>query len=87
MLRYAIAAALVLSCSPAGALVTTTKKSVKLGADCVGPVNMLAPKLGICTIAGAQMRIWCPNGALFERAQDQPHVSLVRSLCNMPQVP
>jgi len=87
MLRYAIAAALVLSCSPAGALVTTTKKSVKLGADCLGPVNMLAPKLGTCTIAGAQMRIWCPNGEMLERAQDQPHVSLVRSLCNMPQVP
>jgi hypothetical protein len=28
-----------------------------IGADCLGPVNMLAPKLGTCTIAGAQMRI------------------------------
>ena len=87
MLRYAIAAALVLSCSPALALATTAKKIVKLGADCVGPVSMLAPKLGTCTIAGAQMRIWCPNGEMFERAQDQPHLSLVRSLCNMLQVP
>jgi hypothetical protein len=87
MLRYAIAAALVLWLSPASALVTTAKKSVKLGADCIGPVSMLAPKLGTCTIAGAQMRIWCPNGEMLERAQDQPHVSLVRSLCNMLQVP
>jgi hypothetical protein len=87
MLRYAIAAALVLSCSPALVLATTAKKSVKLGADCVGPLSMLAPKLGTCTIAGAQMRIWCPNGEMFQRAQDQPHLSLVRSLCNMLQVP
>jgi hypothetical protein len=87
MLRFAIAAALVLSCSPALAQATAPKKSAKLGADCVGPVSMLAQKLATCTIAGAQMRIWCPNGEMFERAQDQPHVSLVRSLCNMLQVP
>jgi hypothetical protein len=87
MLRYAIAAVLVLSCSPAWSQATTAKKSVKFGADCIGPVSLLAPKLGTCMIAGAQMRIWCPNGEMFERAQDQPHLSLVRSLCNMLQVP
>jgi hypothetical protein len=87
MLRYSIAAALVLSCSPASAVIAVAKKSVKLGADCVGPVSMLAPKLGTCTIAGTRMRIWCPNGQMFEREQDQPHHSLLRSLCNMLQVP
>ena len=87
MLRYAIVSALVLSCSPAWSQATTPRKSVKFGADCIGPVSLLAPKLGTCTIASAQMRIWCPNGEMFERAQDQPHLSLVRSLCNMLQVP
>jgi hypothetical protein len=87
MVRYAIAVALLLSCSPALARTTTAAKTVRLGAGCIGPVSLLAPRLGTCTIAGAQMRIWCPNGDMFERAQDQPHVSLVRSLCNMLQVP
>ena len=87
MLRYAIAAAFVLSCNPATALTNMQKNSVKVGADCIGPLGTLAPKLATCTIAGSKMRIWCPNGDMFEREQDQPHLSLVRSLCNMLQVP
>jgi hypothetical protein len=50
-------------------------------------VSMVVPKVGTCTIAGGQIRIWCPNGQMFERVQDQPHQSLLRSLCNMLQVP
>jgi len=87
MLRYLLAAALVLSSSPASALYNEEKKSVKFGADCIGPVAMRAPKLGTCTIAGEKMRIWCPNGKMFEGEQAQQHVSLIRSLCNLPQVP
>ena len=87
MLRCLLAAALVLSCSPASALYAEAKKSVKFGADCVGALSTLAPKLGTCTIAGAKVRIWCPNGQMFEGEQDQPQVSLIRSICNMSQVP
>lgn len=86
MLRYSIAA-LILLCSPASALTNMQKPGVKVGADCIGPMSTLAPKLATCTIAGAKMRIWCPNGEMFERVQDQPHQSLVRSLCNVLQVP
>jgi hypothetical protein len=87
MLRYTIAAALILSCCQASALTNVQKTSVKVGTDCISPLSTLAPKLETCTIAGARMRIWCPNGEMFEREQDQPHQSLVRSLCNMLQVP
>jgi hypothetical protein len=87
MLRYLLFATLVFSCGPASALYDKAKKSVKLGADCVGALSTLAPKLATCTIAGAKVRIWCPNGQMFEGDQDQPQVALVRSLCNMSQVP
>ena len=87
MLRYTIAAALILSCSPASALINLQKTSVKVGTDCVSPVSTLAPNLATCTIAGSKMRIWCQNGEMFECEQDQPHQSLIRSLCNMLQVP
>lgn len=87
MLRYSIVAAVVLSCTPASAATTETKKAPKLGTGCIGPVSMVVPKVGTCTIAGGQIRIWCPNGQMFERVQDQPHQSLLRSLCNMLQVP
>jgi hypothetical protein len=87
MLRYLLAATLVLSCSPASALYAEAKKSAKLGADCIGALSTLAPKLATCTIAGAKVRIWCPNGQMFEGDQDQPQLALVRSICNMSQVP
>jgi hypothetical protein len=87
MLRYTMAAVLIMSCGPAVALTNMQKVSVQVGADCVGPVTTLAPKLATCTVAGSRMRIWCPNGDMFEREQDKPHQSLIRSLCNMLQVP
>lgn len=87
MLRSLLAATLVLSCSPAWALYAEVKKSAKFGADCIGTLRTLAPKLGTCTIAGAKVRIWCPNGQMFEGEQDQPQVALIRSICNMSQVP
>jgi hypothetical protein len=87
MPRYLLAAALVLSCSPAWALYAEVKTSAKFGADCVGALSTLAPKLGTCTIAGAKVRIWCPNGQMFEGEQDQPQVALIRSICNMSQIP
>ncbi len=55
MLRYSLAAILVLSCSPAFALYNQVK-SERLGAACVSAVSTLAPKLGTCTIAGAKGR-------------------------------
>jgi len=87
MPRYSTAIFIVLCCCPASALTNVQKTSVKVGADCTGPVSTPAPKLTTCTIAGSKMRIWCPNGEMFEREQDQPHQSLIRSLCNMLQVP
>ena len=87
MLRYTIAAALVLLCSPAIALTNMQKNSVKVGADCIGPLGTPAPKLATCTIAGSKMRIWCPNGDIFDADEDKAPVPLVRSLCNLTQVP
>ena len=88
MSRYPVAATFILlCCGPAPALTNIQKASVKVCADCIDPVSTLAPKLATCTIAGSRMRIWCPNGEMFEREQDRPHQSLIRSLCNMLQVP
>ena len=87
MLRFSLAAALVLSCSPAFALYFQVKKSERFGAGCVGAVSTLAPKLRTCMIAGAKVRVWCPNGQMFEGEQNERQVALIRSVCNMPQIP
>jgi hypothetical protein len=87
MRRLLLAAALVISCTSAFALPTSVKKGLKLGTGCVGPVSTLAPKLEGCAIAGPKVRIWCPNGDIFDLAEEKMPVPLVRSLCNLAQVP
>ena len=87
MRRLLVAAALVLSCSAAFALPTSVQKGLKLGTGCVGPVSTVAPKLGTCVIAGPKSRIWCPNGDIFDLDDEKSSVPLVRSLCNLTQVP
>ena len=88
-LRYSIAAALLLLSHPAAALYAEVKPTVKVGVDCIAPVSLLAPKLTTCAIAETKMRIWCPNGQMFEGAVEHggPSSALARSLCNMSQVP
>jgi hypothetical protein len=88
-LRYSIAAALLLLSHPAAALYAEVKPALKVGVDCIAPVSLLAPKLTACTIAGTRLRIWCPNGQVFEGAVEHggPPSALARSLCNMSQVP
>lgn len=85
----ALAATLIGMLDPAAAFYSEVKPSVKVGIDCVGRVSILAPKVTACTIVGTKMRIWCPNGQMFEGAVEQvgPAASLARSLCGMSQVP
>ena len=87
--RWTLAAALILLSHPAMALYAEVKPALKVGADCVGELSSRAPKLMVCAITSAKMRIWCPNGQMFEGATEQGGLasSLARSLCDMAQVP
>ena len=87
MRRLLFVVAIVLSSAPAFALQITVPKGTKLGTGCVGAVVSLAPKLGICVIAGSKTRIWCPNGEIFDDGDEKSSAPLARSLCNMTQVP
>ena len=79
----------LLSIQPANAFYVQVKPSLRVGTDCVGTASLLAPRLTACGLVGTRMRIWCPNGQMFEGAteQDGPAIPLERSLCNMTQVP
>jgi len=77
----------ILSCTAAFALPTGVKKGLTLGTGCVGPVSLMAPKLSICAAAGTKTRIWCPNGDIFDLDEERAAVALVRSLCNLSQIP
>ncbi len=87
MRRLLLAAAIAFSSTSAFALQTAVPKGTKLGTGCIGPVVSVATKLGTCPIAGAKTRIWCPNGEIFDDGDGKSSVPLVRSLCNLTQVP
>jgi hypothetical protein len=86
--RATMAAGLIFLSHPAMALYAQVKPTLKVGADCVGRLSPLAPKLMVCTITSTRMRIWCPNGEMYEGATEQGGLaaSLARSLCDMAQV-
>jgi hypothetical protein len=86
MLRSFLAAALVSLSTAAFAQHVEADKGLKFGAECVGPVTRLAPRLGTCMIVGAKTRIWCPNRRVFDVMGDKPQSYLVRSICELNQV-
>jgi hypothetical protein len=88
-LCHSTVGALLFSCHPAAALYAEVKPTPKVGVDCIERVSVLAPRLTTCAIAGAKVRIWCPNGQMFEGKIEPGGVqsALARSLCNMTQVP
>ena len=85
--RALVTLGFVLVSTFAFALPTTVKKGLKLGTDCIGSVSFVAPKLGICRVAEKKARIWCANGDIFDVDEERSQVSLVRSLCNLSQIP
>jgi hypothetical protein len=91
ILPCGLAAALLLLSQPAAAFYAPVKPVLKVGNDCIGKTSQLAPNLTACPIADTKIRIWCPNGEMFEGKVETVgrgiDVSLARSLCKMTQVP
>lgn len=61
-------------------------KSIRFGSGCQEPIKPMEAGLGTCLITDKRARVWCPNGKVFERDGELPHVSLVRSACGLKQV-
>jgi len=81
------AAVLVLSSSIAMGFPVSAPPGAKPGADCTGPLKILAPKLRTCPISGAKKsRVWCPNGTAFDLDDAPVPPPLARSLCELTQV-
>ncbi len=80
-----LAAALIVPLSGAGAQFLQEAKAVKFGTGCTERVESRQTGLGICMIAVARSRVWCPNGKVYERDGTMPDMSLVRSVCGLNQ--
>jgi hypothetical protein len=88
MLRWLAIIAMLLSCTSASAYFSEVKKRERVGAGCTGPIVRPVPRLSTCAISAQKARIWCPSGQMFEgEGTPQTNVALLRSICNLPQVP
>jgi hypothetical protein len=85
-LRLPIAGALFVLSTAASAQFLEESKSIKFGTGCQERIKPMEAGLGTCLIADKRARVWCPNGKVYERDGDVPHVSLVRSACGLRQV-
>ena len=86
MVRFSIAATLILLSASASAQHIDMVKGIKFGVGCVGPVTTFAPRLGSCALESSKARIWCPNGEIFDRHGEPPQSYVARSICNLNQV-
>lgn len=85
-LRMFTAAAFLVVSTAGFAQFLQEAKSVKFGDGCQERIKPMEAGLGTCLISDKRARVWCPNGKVFERDGELPHISLVRSACGLLQI-
>jgi hypothetical protein len=88
MVRTSLAVALLLTLTTAavsGPMIQ--RKGLSVNEGCLAPAKVATEKLTTCPVADARIRIWCPNGNVFDRDPDNVGVALLRSICEMNQLP
>jgi len=70
----------------AGAAPMTEVKGLRANEGCEQAPVAATEKLRICPV-GARTRIWCPNGKVFDRDTADIGIAVLRSICEMNQLP
>lgn len=83
-LRLAIV--LLLVSTPAFAGTIKEMKGLTVGEGCLSPSIAATEKLKTCPVADDRIRIWCPNGNVFDRDSSGAGVAILRSICEMNQL-
>jgi hypothetical protein len=86
MLRVSMTVALAFLSTVAVAQHNDEIKGVKFGTGCQEPIKPMAVGLGACTLSSSKIRMWCPNGKIFDRNGPLLTSAVVRSICGLNQV-
>jgi hypothetical protein len=62
-------------------------KGLRPAEGCLHDAKTVTDRLVMCPIGGVRIRIWCPNGKVFDRDGPDLGVAVARSVCEMPQLP
>ena len=84
--RISMSVALALLSTVAVAQHNDEIKGVKFGSGCQEPIKLMAAHLGACALTSSKMRMWCPNGKIFDRNGPLLPSAVVRSICGLNQV-
>jgi hypothetical protein len=88
MVRFGLAAALLAFLNTAALSAPMIQiKGLAPEQGCLEPAKAATEKLKTCPIADARIRIWCPNGNVFDRDHADIGVAILRSVCEMNQLP
>ena len=64
----------------------TEMKGLQVNEGCLESSVAATEKLRTCPVDKARMRIWCPNGKVFDRDTADAGVAVMRSICEMNQL-
>jgi hypothetical protein len=78
-------AAVSLDSSASGQTFFSDTRPLKFGVGCAKSVASLQPGFGLCITDANKVRLWCPDGKMFERDEPAPEMSLARSICGLNQ--
>jgi hypothetical protein len=87
MRHLIIATTLLACCAPAGAAPMLEIKGVRPAEGCLETTKAVTERLVMCPTGGVRIRIWCPNGKVFDRDGPSLGVAVARSICEMNQLP
>jgi hypothetical protein len=62
-------------------------KGMRPAEGCLHDSKTVTDRVVACPIGGVRIRIWCPNGKVFDRDGPDLGVAVARSICEMNQLP
>ena len=82
-----LAAALVFASASAFAAPMMEVKGLKPAEGCLKPAKAVTELLKTCPLESTKTRIWCPNGKVFDRDEVDTGIAVLRSICELNQLP
>jgi hypothetical protein len=65
----------------------TEMKGLRANQGCLEPSRAATGTLKTCPVDGVRIRIWCTNGKVFDRDAADAGVAVLRSICELNQLP
>jgi hypothetical protein len=62
-------------------------RGMKSAEGCLKSSTAYTDRLMTCPVEKARIRIWCPNGKVFDRDEPVAGIAILRSICEINQLP